>query len=97
MIVICFYGAAASRIYPLAFVSQLQAPPGPELQRQRQRNQKYDALKYYQLNKGNLLYRQPSDGDSPRQVVTGGEIFDSIKQELIEINHTCVNKTYQAL
>ena len=71
--------------------------PGLELLQQRLRDQKYDVLEYYQLDGGNLHYRQSSDRDSPRQMITEGEIFDSIKQEHIELNHTGMNKTYQAL
>jgi len=78
--------------------SKVPANCGPKLEQQRLRNQKYDAPKNYQLNEENLLYRKPDFAiDSPRKVVTAGDIFNSIKKVHIELVHAGVNKTFHSV
>jgi hypothetical protein len=73
--------------------SNVPANCGSKREHQRLRNQKHDALKNYQLNEGNTLYRKLDSAiDSPEKVVPAGDVFNSIKKVYIELVHAGIKK-----
>jgi hypothetical protein len=59
-------------------------------------NQKYNALNNFELGDGDILYHKSRNGD-PRRVVTNKEVFNTIKQTHIELDHAGGKRTYSAV